>query len=119
MQAFKALSFVDKWQVRRCLLRGEAPVDPRMATAAIELAESYQRRSQSNTEQTRWLKLVFAATALAVALLGAIHGDPLGVAAFGLIALVNVGDLALNPAMRPKRVARSLEASRRLAGQGG
>jgi hypothetical protein len=41
MRAFKALSFRDRWRVRRFVFRGEAPDDPRMATAAIELAERY------------------------------------------------------------------------------
>lgn len=116
MQAFKALSFADKWRVSRAIYRGEAPADPRMAAAAIELAESYQR--QRNTKLLRWLIPVIVVGAGGVAILGAVTGDMLQAVVFGAMALVNLGHLALNPASRPKSVARSLEASRQLVAQG-
>jgi hypothetical protein len=50
----------------------------------------------------------------AAAILGVIGGDPIVAVVFGLTAVINIGHLALNPAMRPERVARSLEGSRRL-----
>ncbi len=117
MEAFKALSFSDKWHVSRCVYRGEAPRDPRLAPAAIELAESYQR--QRSGEWLRWFAIVVGVVVACVAVLGAIAGDVLTVVVFGLAALVNIGQVALNPRFRPKNVARSLEASRQLTAQDG
>jgi hypothetical protein len=59
MQVFKALSYWDKVRIGRCLARGEAPDDPRKAAAAVELAESYQRKSRSV------LYVLFALTGIA------------------------------------------------------
>ena len=117
MQAFKALSFEDKWRVRRAVFRGEAPQDPRMAIAAVELAEGYQRRGEMKL--LRWGTPVLVIGALLAAILGAVEGDLLGAVLFGLMAAVNIAHLALNPATRPKSVARSLEASRRVAAADG
>lgn len=117
MEAFKALSFGDKWRVSRCVYRGEAPRDPRLAAAAIELAESYQR--QRSAGWLRWLALVVAVAATFAAVLTAVDGELLQAGVLALVALVNIGHLALNPATRPKSVARSLEASRQLLAQAG
>lgn len=92
--------------------RGEAPHDPRMATAAVELAESYQGRGEMKL--LRWGTPVVVVGALIAAILGAVDGDLLEAVLFGLMAAVNIAHLALNPATRPKSVARSLEASRRV-----
>jgi hypothetical protein len=44
MWTFKALSYGERWRVTRLVAKGEAPSDPPMAAAAVELAESCQRR---------------------------------------------------------------------------
>jgi hypothetical protein len=50
-----------------------------------------------------------------LAILAAADGNPLLMSAMALIALTNIGQLAFNPMLRPKNVARSLEASRRVS----
>ncbi len=116
MQAFEALSLGDKWRVSRSVFRGEAPADARMAAAAVDLAERYQRQRYSRV--LRWFVPVVTACTIVVAILGAVAGELLVVVVFGLAALVNIGHLALNPAVRPARVARSLAASRQLVAEG-
>jgi small-conductance mechanosensitive channel len=85
-----------------------------MAAAAVELAESYQR--QRHTSLLRWLIPAVIVVCTVVAILGALGGEILVAVVFGLSAVVNVAHLALNPAMRPKSVARSLDASRQRPG---
>lgn len=117
MQAFNALSSEDRWRVRRAVFRGEAPRDPRMAPAAVELAQSYQQHGR----RERWLYWFYAVGGI-VAIIGAIFcaidGNLLMVAVFALLTSISVSNLALNPVTRPKRVARSLAASRNLTAQG-
>jgi hypothetical protein len=117
MQAFKALSFGDKWRVRRFVYRGEAPEDPRMATAAVALAEYYQR--QDHTGLLRWGTGAMMVLMVPGAVYAAIGGDALKAVLWGLIALVNAAHLMFNPATQPKSVARSLEASRRVIAPSG
>lgn len=112
MPEFRELSFADRWRVRRFVFRGEAPEDARMAAAAVELAENYQR--QGYMRWLRWGTPVVVLGALFVAILDATDGDLLGAILFALLAVVNLSHLALNPATRPKSVARSLEASRQV-----
>jgi len=112
MQAFKALSYGDKWRVRRSVYRGEAPDDPRMVAAAVALAEGYQR--QGYMRAGRWMAIVVVILMVPGAIYAAIDGDTLRAVLWGLIALVNAAHLMFNPATQPKSVARSLEASRRI-----
>jgi hypothetical protein len=98
-EAFKALSYGDKWRVTRCLTRGEAPRDPRMAPAAVELAESYQRLSPFYLALLRWAPVLIIVGAGSIALAAAVEGDQV-------------------KATRPKNVARSLEASKRVVASG-
>jgi hypothetical protein len=115
MEAFEALSFADKWRTSRFVFHGRAPQDPRMAAAAVELAERYQQHSWA-----RWVRLllpVVIIASLAAAIQGAVNGDPILALSSGLVAVTNLAQFALNPATRPKNVERSLEASRRIAAQ--
>jgi len=52
---------------------------------------------------------------VALAILAATDGDVLLMSAMALIALTNVGQLSFNPMLRPKNVARSMEASKRVS----
>lgn len=118
MRAFQALSYGDKWRVRRFLARGEAPSNPRMAAAAVELGESYRRRDRNNFAWMRWGPTILvigfgAATIFAVA-----KGDALMAILDALIVLGWVGHLMFNPMFRPRSVARSLEASKRVITSG-
>jgi hypothetical protein len=56
---------------------------------------------------------------VALAALAAADGKTLVMSSMALVALTNVGQLAFNPMLRPKNVARSLEASRRVLVAGG
>ncbi|HYH53602.1 MAG TPA: hypothetical protein VD761_05680 [Solirubrobacterales bacterium] len=113
MQTFKALSYRDKVRVSSRLARGRAPADPLLATAAVELAESYQRQERLLVVAMRWLPvLVFPVFALA-AVFTAIDGEWRAIL-YGLVAVGNLAQLAINPVTRPKNMARALEASRRV-----
>ncbi len=119
MRTFQALSYGEKWRVTRLVAKGEAPHDPRMAAAAVELAERYQRRGRGDATLYRWLAIALILVGVALAILAAADGDALVTSAMALIALTNVAHLAFNPVLRPKNVARSLEASRRVSVAGG
>jgi len=86
-----------------------------MAAAAIELAESYQRRG-GEASLHRGLAILLIFIGLSLAVLAASKGDTLLLVAMLLVVLSNVAQFAFNPMTRPKNVARSLEASRRLVG---
>jgi ABC-type multidrug transport system fused ATPase/permease subunit len=115
MRTFQALSYGEKWRVTRLMAKGEAPHDPRMAAAVVELAARYQRRGRGEPMLYRFLAIVLILVAVALAILAAADGDALVMSAMALIALTNVAQLAFNPLLRPKNVARSLEASRRVS----
>jgi hypothetical protein len=110
LQAFKALSYRDKWRVGSCLRRGEAPEDPRLAAAVVDLAEGYRRRSRLDS----WFPLVVIVLPASLSIVAAIDGDPWTLAIFGLSALSGAATLLLDPGRRPKNVARSLEASKQM-----
>jgi hypothetical protein len=118
MQTFSALPYRDKWRVSRCLVRGEAPRDPRKAAAAVELAESYQRQRRRNGAFLSWLPVALIILSGCFAVIDAVEGDLLGVITFALIVLGSIGQLMFNPITRPKNMARALEASRRIAAAG-
>ncbi len=110
---FRALSYREKWRVNRLVVRGEAPQDPRMAAAAVELAEQCQRR-ESEVPLHRGLAIVLILVGSALAVLAAARGYALLMSAMTLIALTNVAQFAFKPMTRPKNVASSQEASRRV-----
>jgi hypothetical protein len=115
MQAYQALTYGQKLRVGRCLIRGEAPADPRLATAAVELAEKYQRQSRGATAFIRWgpAFIVLASTYLMISAID--KGDELLLITSALVILGHVAQYTINPATRPKNTARALEASRRIA----
>lgn len=78
MQVFKALSYWDKVRVGRCLARGVAPDDPKQAVAAVELAESYQRKSRTLMAWMRWLPAIMIVLGGIGVVLDALEGDYLG-----------------------------------------
>ena len=118
MPTFKALSYRDKLRVGRTVTRGEAPEDPRMAAAAVELAESYRRQSWGYTGLMRWGPALMLVIAGCGAVFNATDGDALGLIFNALLALLGVSGLVVSPATRPKNMARALEASRRAAASG-
>lgn len=118
MQTFHALSYREKRRVTRLVAKGEAPHDPRMAAAAVELAERYQRKGRDKSMLHRFLAIALILVGVGLAIAAAADGDVLLMSAMALIALTNVGQLLFNPMLRPKNVARSLEASRWVSAAG-
>jgi len=114
MQIFKGLPYGDKLRVSRCVTRGEAPDDPRMAAAAVELAEGYQRQSWGYTGAMRWGPVAALVIGGCGAVFNATDGDALGLTLNALLALLGVLNLIFSPATRPKNMARVLQASRRI-----
>jgi hypothetical protein len=86
-----------------------------MAAAAVELAERYQRKGRNESTLHHFLAIMLVLVGVTLAVLAAADGDALVMSAMALIALTNVAQLAFNPLLRPKNVARSLEASRRVS----
>ena len=118
MHTFQALSYLDKFRVSRFLTRGEAPDDPRMAVAAVELAESLQRQSRIYAALMRWWPVFLFVSLSFRAIPAAIGGDGEMAIFYALLVLVGIGNLMFNPAVRPKNVGRSLDASRRVVASG-
>lgn len=114
-QTFNALSYRDKVRVTRCLARGKAPDDPRLATAAVELAESYRHQGRAQAAFMRWGPVLTAVILSALTIPAAIGGDLPMAIAFFLVALCSVAYIVLDPAAKPKNVAQSLEASRQVS----
>jgi hypothetical protein len=112
METFRSLSYGDKWRLRGCVFRGEAPDDPRLAPAAVELAEGYQRQDRRFRGVGRWFPAVMGVAFVLLALVGAIKGEMVSTVLYALIALGHLAQYAFNPATRPKHVARALSASR-------
>jgi hypothetical protein len=118
MQAFKALSWGDKLRVSRHLARGQAPADPLLATAAVELAESYPRQGRFLAAAMRWFPLISLPLFGLAAIFAAVEGDHFGLVLYGLWVVGNLAQLVLNPVTRPKNMARALEAAKRVAASG-
>jgi hypothetical protein len=118
MRTFKALSYGEKWRVTRLVAKGDAPHDPRLAAAAVELAENCQRKGTVKRRCIEGLAIVLIIAGVALAVLAAADGDALAMSAMALLVLSNVAQFAVNPMTRPQNVARSLEASRRVSAAG-
>jgi hypothetical protein len=73
-----------------------------------------KRRGSGEPTLHRFLAIALILVGATLAILAAADGDTLLMSAMALIALTNVGQLVFNPMLRPKNVARSLEASRRV-----
>lgn len=115
IQAYQALSFGDKLRAARFLAQGEAPSDPRMAVAVVALAERYRAHGRTYATLTRWLPLFSVIVFGAIAIPEAIEGSIAMAVMVVLLVLGSIGHLTLNPAVQPKNLTRSLEASRRVA----
>ncbi len=111
---FQSLSSLDQLRVLRSLTRGAAPSDPRLAAAAVEWAESYQRRKSISRLYLGWLPIVAIVGFGFAAIPAFVEWEPVIVGGYALILLGGIGQLFLNPFTRPKNVTRSLEASRQL-----
>lgn len=117
MRALQELSFGERLRVARLVAKGEAPREPRMAAAAIELAENLQRKGRAESMLFRWVAIMLILVAVAAGIFAMVKGDVVVMVAMGLVTLTNVGHLVFNPATRPKNVSRSLEASKGIVGE--
>lgn len=117
METSRALSYREQWRVRGYLVRGEAPSDPRMAVAAVELAERYQRRGRIVTKVMRWWPAFMIVVFGFATFSNALEGDTGMTIVYAVIVLGSLAQLLFDPIMRPKQTARSLEASRRVIAQ--
>lgn len=115
MHEFNALPYREKLRVRKYLRRGEAPEDPRLAVAAVELAESYRRQRYT---LVGWVAVLLFVTNTYLAISAAIDGDQVRWMLNAAVAVGWVGIALTEPVLRPKSMARSLEASRRIAAAG-
>lgn len=115
MPTFKALSYWDKLRVGRRVTKGEAPDDPLMASAAVELAESYKHGGRVPVISSRWGPAIMIVLFGCLFVLDVIDRDQLGQILNALIILLFIPHLFFNPGTRPKNMARSLEASSRIA----
>jgi hypothetical protein len=111
---FRALSFGDKWRVIGYLRRGDAPQDLQIATAVVEWAEGYQRQAPRYAAAVRYLPAVVAVVCGLAAIFFAAEGEAMVAAVNAIVALVNFGHLMISPAIRPQKMAHSLQAFREI-----
>ena len=116
-QAFQALSYGNKLRVGRCLTRGQAPSDPRLATAAFELGESYQRQSRAYTAVIRWSRVLGTLSLGWISASHAAEGNRAMLILCVVIVLSSVWVFSFDPATRPKNIVRAMEASKRMLGK--
>lgn len=111
---FRELSTVDQFRVCRFLTRGEAPDDPKLAAITLDAAGRYQTKSRALAALLGWWPMVLALFIFTFALPGALNGEVEMVILCLLVVLGGVGNIMANPWTRPKNVAKSMEASRRI-----
>lgn len=116
LQAFRALSYRDMWRVTLSLRRGEAPGDPRLAPAAVDLAEGYRRRGRVKGVLWSWYPLLIVLFLVSISAVA--KGDEWRLALSALIAPFALAGFLLDPGRRPENVARSLEASMQMLPSG-
>lgn len=114
MRAFQALSIPDKWRVNRLVARGEAPDDPKTAAAATELAESYQRHGRSNRAIVLFGSVITIVCFIFLGVATVGRGQAELPILCALIVGASVVQLVFSPTIRPRKVAQSLEAARRV-----
>lgn len=117
--AYDELSLGDKWRATRLLSQGEAPSDPAMARAVIELAEKYRSRRRVYGVLDRWWPIAAVIVFGAISIPAAIAGNVAMTIVVVLLLLGSVLHVMFNPALRPKNIARSLEASQRVLASDG
>lgn len=114
---FRELSSIDQFRVCRFLTRGESPDDPELAAITLDVAKHYQTKSRALAALFRWLPAVLALSLLVSTFSGALDGQAEMVIFFLLAVFGVAGNIMLNPWSRPKNVARSMEASKRIVSQ--
>jgi len=111
---FREISSLDQFRVCRYLTRGKAPDDPELAAILLDAGRGYQTKSRALAALLGWLPIVLGLSLIHSTLPGALNGQVEMVILVLLIVLGGVGNMLLNPWTRPKNVAKSMEASRRV-----
>jgi len=107
MQKFQALSVRNKLRLCWDLSRGRAPDDPRMAPAAVELAESYERQSRFYVWVMRWMPLSMVVVFGYVTASQFADGDQTLLVPYSLMVAIAFGTLPFNPLAWPKNMAKA------------
>jgi len=108
------LSIINQYRVCWFLTRGEAPADPKLAAATLNVAGSYQARSRVLSALLGWFPVVLATSLIVFALPGALDGQVEKVILLAFIVLGLIVNVLFNPWTRPRNVVKSMEASRRI-----
>ena len=116
-QKFRELSSLDQFRVNRLLTRGEAPDDPELAAITLEAGGRYQTKSRALAALLGWFPVVLSCFLIVFTLPGALDGEVGMAILFLCVVLGVVGVIMSNPWTRPKNVAKSMEASRRIVAQ--
>jgi hypothetical protein len=104
MQAFRALSYRDMWRVSMCLRRGEAPDEPRLAAAAVDLAEGYRRQGRVKAALISWYPLVAIVWLGLLSISIAARGDEWVLIPYVLVVPLGIAGFLLDPGCRPQNV---------------
>jgi hypothetical protein len=116
---FQQLSSHEQFRVYRLLTKGETASDPELAAITLETAGHFRSQNRVKARVFRWAPMVLALCLAIGALPDAVDGQ-VGVVFFLLFILLGVvANLMLNPWTRPKNVAKSMEASRRVVASRG
>lgn len=111
---FQQLPSHEQFRVFRLLAKGETASDPELAAVTLETTDHFRSQNRVKAGVFRWAPIVLALLLAVSSLSDAIEGQ-VGMVFFLLfIAICAVANLMLNPWTRPKNVARSAEASRRV-----
>lgn len=85
-----------------------------LVAAAVELAERHLQ-SPGRATLMRGLTVLLAVAFGGLAIVAAAKGEHISSVLYGLISVAHLGQLMINPAVRPKHMERALEDSRRIA----
>jgi hypothetical protein len=114
--ALDALSRSERSRLNGYLRSGQAPQNPRISAAVVEWGERCQRKAESRKNRLlRWSMPVFVVILAVEGVNLANQGFPISplraAVSFLTAAFISV-HLVRSPMMRPKRIARSVDASR-------
>lgn len=111
---YRKSSTLDQYRVNRLLVKGAAPDDRKLAAITLAAAEYCQSQSRVVAAAYGWMPMLTAFFIIAPFLQSAVDGH-VGAIIFVLFVLSGVvANLMLNPWIRPRNMARSAEAARRV-----
>lgn len=111
---YRQSSTLDQYRVNRFLVRGVAPEDRGLAAITLEAAEYCQEQGRVVAALYGWVPMVMPFFIIAPFLSKAVDGHVDAIVFVLFILSGVVANVMLNPWVRPSRVARSVDASRRV-----